>query len=126
MLDFPRECFGAFKTKTNVCVSPALVAGFAFAGGGVCDSIENMRKEKKLQFNIMFRPEKEGGFTAFVPSLPGCITYGKTLPEARRAALDAIRGYVASMKKRKEAISTDEGSLVGSVELPAKETKMHA
>ncbi len=33
-------------------------------------------------FRIMLRPEPEGGYTVIVPSLPGCITYGKTVDEA--------------------------------------------
>ena len=30
----------------------------------------------------MLRPEPESGFTAIVPALPGCVTYGRTLAEA--------------------------------------------
>jgi len=35
----------------------------------------------RYHYNIMLRPEPEGGFTAIVPALPGCVTYGRTLPE---------------------------------------------
>lgn len=52
-----------------------------------------------MQFNIIFRPEEEGGFTAIVPSLPGCITYGRDLKEAKKMAIDAIYGYLESVKK---------------------------
>ncbi len=55
-------------------------------------------------YNIMLRLEPEGGFTAMVPALPGCVTYGRDLKEARRMAKDAISGYIASMKKHKEHI----------------------
>ena len=43
-----------------------------------------MNKDKKLQFNVVFKPEKEGGFTVLVPLLPGCVSYGKTLEEAKK------------------------------------------
>ena len=73
---------------------------------------------KTLHYHIIFRPESEGGFTVTVPSLPGCITYGKDLKEARKMAKDAIRGYVASLKKHREPIpESDETSLIASIEL---------
>ena len=37
--------------------------------------------EKTTQYNVIFRPEPEGGFTVIVPSLSGCVTYGKDLEE---------------------------------------------
>lgn len=73
--------------------------------------------KKIFRYNVIFRPEPEGGFTVIVPSLPGCITYGRNLKEAREMAIDAIKGYVASLKKHKEPIPTDEESFFGSVEI---------
>ncbi|MBI5817317.1 MAG: type II toxin-antitoxin system HicB family antitoxin [Candidatus Yonathbacteria bacterium] len=74
----------------------------------------------------MFRPEPEGGFTAIVPSLPGCITYGKDLKEAKKFAVDAIRGYITSVKKHKGAISHDAGSFMSSIQFPANMAKQNA
>jgi antitoxin HicB len=65
----------------------------------------------------MLRPEPEGGFTAIVPALPGCVTYGRTLAEARTMAKDAISGYIESLKKHKEPIPTDDETLVASLDL---------
>ncbi len=74
---------------------------------------------KKLRghFNIVLRPEPEGGFTAMVPILPGCVTYGRTLAEGKKMAKDAISGYIESLKKHKEPIPTDDESLVASLDL---------
>ncbi len=72
---------------------------------------------KTLRYNIIFRPEPEGGFTAIVPSLPGCVTYGKDLNEAKKMAVDAIKGYIVSLKKHKEAVPTDEENYFTSVEV---------
>src|ERR1700683_3420716 len=33
--------------------------------------------------NIMLRPEPVGGSTALAPALPGCVSYGRTIDEAR-------------------------------------------
>ncbi|MBU1102163.1 type II toxin-antitoxin system HicB family antitoxin [Patescibacteria group bacterium] len=75
-------------------------------------------EKAKIQFNVIFRPEPEGGFTVIVPALPGCISYGRNLKEARKMATDAIRGYIASLKKHKEPIPSDEETFIGSIRLP--------
>jgi predicted RNase H-like HicB family nuclease len=85
-----------------------------------------MKKSQELQFNIMFRPEPEGGFTAIVPSLPGCISYGKDLKEAKEAITDAIRGYVASVKKHKGHVTHDAESFMSSVRFTPTATRQHA
>lgn len=72
---------------------------------------------KILQYNVIFRPEPEGGFTALVPALPGCISYGQDLDEAKTMIIDAIQGYIASLKKHKEQIPSDNNSLFGSVQI---------
>ncbi len=48
---------------------------------------------------LTLQPEPEGGFTAIVSALPGCVTYGRTLTEAKRMAEDAITGYIESIRK---------------------------
>lgn len=80
--------------------------------------------EKIFRYNVVFRPEPEGGFTATVPSLPGCITYGKDLAEARKMVVDAIKGYIVSLKKHKEPIPTDQESFFTSVDI--KKTPAYA
>jgi len=80
-----------------------------------------MRKTR-YHFNIILRPEPEGGFTAMVPALPGCVTYGRTLVEARKMVKDAISGYIESLRKHKEPIPTDEETLVASLDLEYVQT----
>ena len=46
-----------------------------------------------------------------------CITYGKTLAEAQLMATDVIGAYVASLRKHRELVPSDEKSFIGSVEL---------
>lgn len=75
-------------------------------------------KKSELQFHAIFRPEPEGGFTVVVPSLPGCISYGKNIKEAKKMAADAIEGYIASLKKHKEPIPHDKESFVGMIDVP--------
>ncbi|MCX6809802.1 MAG: type II toxin-antitoxin system HicB family antitoxin [Candidatus Berkelbacteria bacterium] len=72
---------------------------------------------KRIHYNLIFRSEPEGGYTVMVPSLPGCITYGKNLEQAKKNAYDAINGYVASLNKHKEPIPTDDTNFITSVDL---------
>ncbi len=83
-------------------------------------------KQTKLQFNVIFRPEPEGGFTVVVPALPGCISYGRNLKEARQMTVDAICGYVASLKKHKEPIPSDEETFISSIRLPLNKSPVCA
>jgi antitoxin HicB len=79
-------------------------------------------KKSRARFNYVLRPEPEGGFTVIVPALPGCVTYGRTLSEAKTMARDAISGYIESLKKHNEPIPTDDESLVASLDLEYAET----
>lgn len=53
---------------------------------------------KILNYKILLKKEPEGGFTVFVPSLPGCITYGDILDEAIEKAKEAIELYYRKFK----------------------------
>ena len=70
------------------------------------------RKETIYQYEVIFDPNKEG-YTVTIPKLPGLVTEGDNLKEAREMARDAIRCYIEALLKdqmpntstRKEAIS---------------------
>jgi antitoxin HicB len=64
-------------------------------------------KKSRGHFNIVLRPEPEGGFIVIVPALPGCVTHGRTLAEAKKMAKDAISGYIESNRELEETQRTD-------------------
>jgi predicted RNase H-like HicB family nuclease len=68
-------------------------------------------------FHILYRPEPEGGYTAIAPSLPGCVTYGKTLPKAQAMMKDAVALYVDSLKAHREPVPNDELALTSSIRM---------
>jgi antitoxin HicB len=72
---------------------------------------------QKLSYRILLRPEPEGGYTVIVPSLPGCVTYGKTVREARTMAADAIQAYLASVRKHGERIIDDSETFEGTLQV---------
>lgn len=72
---------------------------------------------KILKYNVIFQAEPEGGYTVVVPSLRGCVTYGKTLDEAREVALDAIKGFVDCLLEDEEEIPSDDKSVMSTINL---------
>jgi antitoxin HicB len=61
----------------------------------------------EYNFTVLFEPAAEGGYVVTCPALPGLVTEGDTLAEARRMARDAIRAYLESLRKDGEPIPRD-------------------
>jgi len=57
-----------------------------------------------MQYRIFIEQDEDGVFIAECPSLPGCISEGQTRREALDNIIDAIKGYIESLKKHNEAI----------------------
>ena len=53
----------------------------------------------QYRYTVLFEPAEEGGYVVTCPALPGLVTEGDTLEEARAMAADAIRGYLESLAK---------------------------
>ena len=66
-----------------------------------------MNKEEEYTYTVLFEPAEEGGYVVTVPALPGCVTQGDSLEEAREMATDAILGYLEALRKDGEPIPTD-------------------
>jgi len=47
-----------------------------------------------MKLKIALEPSDEGGFTVYVPSLPGCISEGDTKEEALANIKEAIELYL--------------------------------
>lgn len=59
--------------------------------------VNTVKAFQVIRGGIVFelQPEPEGGYTISVPSLPGCISYGKTFEEAIEMIKDAMEGWLA-------------------------------
>ncbi len=68
-------------------------------------------------YKILLHKEAEGGFTATVPALPGCITYGENVDEAILMAKEAIELYVEELRERGEEVTDDSNTLEYSLNL---------
>jgi predicted RNase H-like HicB family nuclease len=65
----------------------------------------------QISYRVLLRKEPEGGFTAMVPTLQGCISYGDTIEEAIDMVKEAIEGYIESLKAHGEEIPTEKDVL---------------
>lgn len=68
-------------------------------------------KRKILKYDALFEAQKEGGYTVTVPSLPGCISEGDTLKEAKANIKDAIQLYLEDLAMDGEKIPSDKKSV---------------
>jgi predicted RNase H-like HicB family nuclease len=57
-----------------------------------------------MQYRILIEQDEDGVFVAECPSLPGCVSQGKSRKEAVSNIQDAIKGYLESLKKHNEPI----------------------
>ena len=47
-----------------------------------------------MKLEIVLEPSDEGGYTGYVPSLPGCISEGDTVEEATANLREAVDLYL--------------------------------
>lgn len=47
-----------------------------------------------MEIKIVLEPQEEGGYTVFVPSLPGCISQGETVEECIKNIKEAIELFL--------------------------------
>lgn len=57
------------------------------------------RQEQLPQFDVVFEPQAEGGYTVYVPDLPGCISEGDTLDDATAMIREAMALYLESREE---------------------------
>lgn len=70
-----------------------------------------------MKFRILIEEDEDGAFVATCPSLPGCISQGRTRREARANVTEAITVYLESLRKHDEAIPPAITEEVVEVEL---------
>lgn len=51
-----------------------------------------------MNLKVVLEPSDEGGYTVFVPSLPGCISEGNSKKEALKNIREAIELYLEEVE----------------------------
>lgn len=71
------------------------------------------QRRRKVTYEIILEPSEEGGFTAYAPSLKGCVSEGETEEEA----LENIRDAIALWLKTWEDIAAERKGVLRRVEV---------
>jgi antitoxin HicB len=103
-----------FIWSVRVVVVPATEDG---TSAGAVDFVETGSQIGSMKYRVVIEPDEDGVFVAECPALPGCISQGKTRTEALANIKDAMKGYLASLKKHGEPVPPPISEEI--VEIPA-------
>ena len=72
-----------------------------------------------MRYTVLLLPDPEvGGYVAYVPAIPGCVTQGETIQDAMAMAEDAASVLLEVMAERDEQLPVEApGGIVGSVDV---------
>lgn len=65
-----------------------------------------------LEYNAIFQKEDEGGYSVWIPSLPGCASQGETFEEALDNIKEAISLYLVDDKEALEESSNSKNQFM--------------
>ena len=74
---------------------------------------------KILNYTVVITPNDPDGFLVTCPALPGLVTEGDTLDEAREMARDAIAGYLESLAIDRAPIPADVPVITEAIQVEA-------
>ena len=57
-----------------------------------------------MRYRLYLEPDEDGVFVATCPTLPGCVSQGRTRTEAAENIREAIEGYLKSLKKHGDPV----------------------
>ena len=60
-----------------------------------------------MTYTVVMLKERDGRYSALVPALPGCATWGDTLPEALKMVEEAILAYFDGLEALGKPIPPD-------------------
>ncbi len=76
-----------------------------------------MEANGKYSFTMLFEPAEEGGYVVTCPALPGLVTEGDSMEEARSMAEDALRLYLETLIEDGLPIPSDKIPIAQPIEI---------
>lgn len=70
-----------------------------------------------MTYRIILHKEEDGRYSASVPALPGCFTFGDSVEETMEMVKEAIEIYVEELKERGEQIPDDSDTFEYSLNI---------
>ncbi len=78
---------------------------------------KNPAKKNIRSFSVVYEADSEGGYVAFIPSLPGCHTQGETLEETERNLKEAAALYLEDVFAERGVLPRESRTLQGKIEI---------
>ena len=75
-------------------VTPSLRSKARFVFRDVQRATLENEVRSSMKIKIVLEPSDEGGYTAYVPSLPGCISEGEDVQDTLANIFDAVALYL--------------------------------
>lgn len=76
--------------------------------------------KKVHQYTAVFEPDPvEGGYTAYIPALPGCISEGDTFEEAQANIKEAAELYLDTLKLKSQKFPARTDLVISPISVPA-------
>lgn len=66
------------------------------------------KKVKVLEYNAIFTPEEDVGYSVSVPDLPGCLSQGDTFEQAKSNIKEAIELYLEDADEELYHVTPEE------------------
>jgi predicted RNase H-like HicB family nuclease len=74
-------------------------------------------RKNVCSFSVVYEEDPDGGYVAYIPSLPGCHTQGETLEEAERNLKEAAALYLEDVLAEGGALPRETRTLHGKIEV---------
>lgn len=71
-----------------------------------------------MEYLVIYETDESGGYSAYVPDLPGCVAAAETLEDCKALMEEAIPFHIAGLKRHGEPVPAPT-SIGGSVEVKA-------
>lgn len=70
--------------------------------------MKTLAEYMQLNYRLELEPDEDGGYAAYFPELPGCITVGESIEEAAANAVEAKRAWLEAALEEGIAIPLPE------------------
>lgn len=70
-----------------------------------------------MKYKVSLKEVAEGGYAIYVPSLPGCVSYGSTIEEALVNVKEAAEGYLKALLEIGEQIPNETSAIEAKYEV---------
>lgn len=62
------------------------------------------RTERQMKYRVLLQEDEDGAWVAEVPSLPGCVSQGRTREEAVANVREAMAAYLESLEEHGDPV----------------------